>query len=306
MKKFANRIRPAFVVTAVFAGCALATPFAHAVEVTARNLKVHLLDEVQKQSETAMTGMVERLTTGDDARLLCLRFEIVATNWAEGEGSYRFSDNDYVLRVGEETIEASARFLSPGQFITSSPGVYFNKPFRDEEQTVVLRKSAVFVVPKDFSQGTFELGDTIKIEVSADDAVPVEPLAGLADFRVTDVQYVDSIDRERNLGGKTLSSSFAPAHGKLALISVEITGKQANDDKGDFVAVTRDLSLEFAGAFTPPAGQMLGKHFTPVTASSVKLGEKKTLVYVFVVSQKLRKANLLYLGEKVADVTLAE
>ena len=300
--RYQPNVKSTFLIVATICGLSNFVPSSFAVELSVSNVKVHLLDKLDKRWEAGQIGLAEQFSPPEGKRFLCVQLDVVAENWKDDDRTINLKHTDFTLRFGEEETFATARHLMPGYFLLSVPRLYINRPAENTTK-VTQRKFPVFLVPKDFSKGTLQLGPSVKVEISAKDAVPVGLVADYAKFRVTKAAYVDSVPSRESYQGNKYTSLKKPAHGKLLAVTVDVAALKPNHEHGRLMLTTQHLSLEFAGAFTPTAGQDHNGRMRRDMANYVTIGETKSMVFYFVVSEKIRRANLLFHGAKVAEVS---
>lgn len=288
---------PRILLVGILAG---SVTLAHAVELSVRNLRVHLADSLTNTDEAATRGVSITMKAPAGKKFLCVVFDLFGTNWAEGERNTRLAGDEFVLESGGQTFQNAGQHNHvTGSFFLNPQGAYLPKGNGDGGESF-RPLGPMFIVPEDFSEGILKIGKNLKVGISASDAVAFGKVADLADFSVRSATFVDGLEKPERIDNENTTAMVKPVNGRILVLRIDIRSKASfSFQTAEFAVSANGVSTSSSGVIRRGGGASIGTSgYSPMPGTVLEAH------VFFVIPSDAKDLSLSLRGEKVAEFSV--
>jgi len=232
-----------------------------AAEVSVAEAKASTCGELISAPQNRSPGVVQRLRPPEGSEFLLVALKLKVA-WGEKDKTVRIpADKIALVDAKGAEHKAVGKMVAEGHFQCYQVALYLRKPYNKKEFDKPHIFNAVFLVSKGATAFTLKVGDIEHKLTVAKRGKTLGP-ADFAAFTVKGAKFVAEATGNESLGYKKpkLPKTIRAAFGKLLAVTVEITPKRANAERGgNFYNNTWNFGLAFGkGGFAQAVGQEHG------------------------------------------------
>ncbi|MGJ8644593.1 MAG: hypothetical protein ACSHX9_14380 [Luteolibacter sp.] len=200
----------------------LQIPTVNAVEVSARNAKLHLSDTITNQDSATIYGLKETLHAPEGQKFLSVAMDLVARGWEkDGPRDVGTNKDSIFLKIGDQNLPLVGELRMPNSYYLTGQDVRISRPNSGDENYTYA--GPTFLVPAGFKTGVLTIGDLLTMEINASVAKPIGSSIEGIKIAVTESSLENELLGRWSMNSDNGDLTIQPMKGKLLVTTIEIS-----------------------------------------------------------------------------------